>query len=114
MMKAKIYSGTTNEKLGTINCNSLDEAELFLAVNFPEHYFGANIIREDGDGALIIACKEAFSDIADKSPVDIAVESINRRLKIASNLFRSVEDEESVLRVPYKDVVSVNGRFCEG
>ena len=42
------YKQTERAELGTFKFKNLKDAEIFLIANYPEYYFGANIIQVDG------------------------------------------------------------------
>lgn len=109
MNQYKLYSGK-GHVLGTIACDSISEAELFLAMNFPDDYFGANIV---GDKAKIIAIREAFDDES-ITPVQIVLQHLDSSMKIKNGLYTEEHYREGVLKKPYTHLISVNGEFIEG
>ena len=102
-MKYTLYS-CNHELLGEVECDSIHEAELFLAMNFPNDYFGANIV---GDKIKIIAVKDAFDE--DITPVQAALDSFNVRVKIKNGFCVEEHDGDSILQKPCKKLVSVDG-----
>lgn len=111
MKKYEIVSTKRNEVLGEVECGSIEEAELFLAVNFPKDFFGANITSKDGE-ILLIAVEEAYG--GEVNPIDIAVKNMNMRIKIRNQFCDIEEDDEGKTYKPYKNLASENGKIIKG
>lgn len=79
-------------ELGTIKANNTTECGLFIALNFPEYYFGANIIEVVGEGIQgdfsCIAVQEYYikEDGTYTTPVEAALSSFNADMKIKNEL----------------------------
>lgn len=63
------------KKMYEISCNDIYEAELFLAKNHPEHYFGANLIQLDGPCRMLIGEREAYE--SNVQPAEIVRQHLN-------------------------------------
>lgn len=96
---------------GTIKCNDLTTAELFLVVNFPDDFFGANIRNVEKGEFLMIPVKEVYGDDAD--PIKIAVRNVDGHIKIKNGLCDVMEDEDGIVRKPFKNVVSENSKIIK-
>lgn len=82
----------------------MNEAELFLAMNFPEHYFGSTI-EKDGNFSMI-----PMADFFDgKEALQVALERYNNHLKIKNGLCERVTEGEDVVIKPYSDLKLSNG-----
>ena len=112
MKKYELISTEQGVTLGKVECGSVEEAELFLAVNFPEDFFGANIKSEDGENVLLIPVKEAYE--GEVNPVDIAVKNMDMRIKIRNRFCNVREEDDGVVYTPYKKLSSKNGDIIEG
>lgn len=79
-------SETSNEskELGTIYAHNLNEAALYLAYNFPENYYLANIVsvpqsENESKDFMCIACSEYYASYNNgvvPNPVDVALKSL--------------------------------------
>lgn len=96
-------------ELGIIQAESMAACELFIACNYPELFFGANI-SEVGHGKAdrdftCIAVKEWYrnEDGTYPTPVEVAVQGFNAKMKIDNGLCRTWTDlrDESVCRAPF-------------
>ena len=111
-MRVEIISN--NETMGTVTCNSMSEAKLFLAKNFPDSYFGANLIGTTDDGQRIfelIAVKEAYGNM---TPMEAAIESIDISVKHSSGLCDVFEDYDGTSYTAYENIKSINNEFVKG
>lgn len=54
------YEQTEEKELGTFKFKSLTDTEIFLIANYPDYYFGANIVQVDGTDFLINACADYY------------------------------------------------------
>ena len=105
-MEYSLYSGN-GQLLGKVECASVEEAGLFLAMNFPEDYFGANIV---GDKTRIIAVKKAFGDET-ITPIKAELQVLNSKMKINNGFYIEEHDKEGILKKPYANLVSENGKI---
>lgn len=112
MKKYELISTKQGVTLGKVECGSIEEAEFFLAVNFPEDFFGANIKSEDGKDFLLIPVKEAYE--GEVNPVDIAVKNMNMRIKIRNRFCDIREEDDGVVYTPYKKLSSMSGNIIKG
>lgn len=77
-------------QLGVINADNLRDCELFIAINFPQYYFGANIIEVPDSpdvrrGVQMCICVKEYYTNTDgtcPTPLEIALRSFNSDLKI--------------------------------
>lgn len=109
--------------LGTVVANSPREAALFLAYNFPQHYFLANIITLDESGnkvgCLAIACKAeyelAFANEGKHlpSPVELATLYLMNDMKRINNMCDMHIDRGDVCYTVWDSVKSVDGRIVK-
>jgi len=104
--------GYSSGKLGVIECASLNEAGIFLATNFPDEYFGANITCENGDFSAI-AVREYYGGNV-PTPIEAALSSMITNIKINSALCDEKEDRKGVLKVPYKKIISKEEKLVKG
>lgn len=57
------YDEIEEKELGIFKFKNLKEAEIFLLANFPEYYFGANIVQTDkeyGNDFLMVAVPQYY------------------------------------------------------
>jgi hypothetical protein len=113
MAKYELISTKRNMTLGVIECESISVAEVFLAINFPEDFFGANIKGVDCKNTVFIPVEAAFADEDDTNPVSVALRNMDSAIKIQNGLCEEKEDEEGILRCPYKHLKSENGQIVE-
>lgn len=113
MPKFELISTKRNMTLGTIECDNVTVAELFLAMNFPNDFFGANIKGVDCNSMLFIPVEAAFADEDDTNPVNIALKNMDSKIKIQNGLCEEKEDRDGILRCPYKRLKSENGQIVE-
>lgn len=109
--------------LGTVVANSPREAALFLAYNFPQHYFLANIITLDDSGKeigwLALSCREEYehayaqSGMPVPSPVEIATLYLMNEMKRINNMCDMHIDRGDVCYTVWDSVKSVDGRIVK-
>lgn len=112
MPKFELISTKRDMTLGVIECESIEVAELFLAMNFPDDFFGANIKGLDTNSFIFVAVKEAYGP--DATPLSAALNSLDSRIKIKNELCHVTDDGDGILRSPYKTLDSVDGMLVEG
>jgi hypothetical protein len=108
-MKYELISTKRNMVLGTIECDNLEAAELFLAMNFPDDFFGANIKGIDCDSVACIPVERAFKGENDISPVAIALRNFDSKIKVKNGLCYVEENSDGALHKPYKKLKSEAG-----
>jgi hypothetical protein len=92
------YKERHHQYLGILKADNMEECALFIAKNFPEYYYGANIkelnASKDYPDFMCIPIKDYFKndDGSYPSPIEVALDSFNTHLKIQSGLC-DVEEE---------------------
>lgn len=101
----------TSCTLGTIKANSMNEAELFLAMSFPEDYYLSNIVCLDNSHFRCIASAQYFEDFVTHTvpdPMTVALKNIRADIYRHNDFCDIEEDCDSLSYLPWTAVVSKN------
>ena len=109
-------------ELGIIRAHSIQEAALFLAYNFPDQYYSANIVEVgvEHPSFLAIACSDYYAYENDgvlPNPVDAALNRLMIEMKCDNEMFDRISDyaahDAEITYQVWKDITSCDGRIVK-
>jgi hypothetical protein len=95
--------------IGTIQANSMVEVALFVAMNFPQYYFGLNIVEVDASKKcpdfMCLAVKDYYERTGlGTDPVKLALDSFNNSIKFKNGFCTVSYDRDGMSRTPMKNL----------